>query len=258
LPNRERLVITVGLTLTGLGLTFFIADPATVWLLALVLVGTVCVGTDGIVRSHPKIHLHSLGYTLTFSILPALLTLAAALFLRLIVYAGIHWLIGGLALTGFLLAAVIVGEYTTVDWRSRYYSLARLTLSVACYIAAFTLYIVIYNQKVRSIQSATAVWLISSLLALELFRETEAEAARTWLYAAVVGLVVGEMTWGLNQWPISGPAGGAFLLLAFYVATGMVQNVFAGRLTHRMLFEFGAVAAIGFAFLFFMSHFWVR
>ncbi len=250
---QERLVVLVILVIMGLGLSL-ILNSGIVWLLALVLMVGICVGTDSIIRSHPKIHLHGIGYSLIFWILPSLITLGSALFLRLV--TGGVWLVAGLAITGGLLSIVILAEYHTVDPEDERFGLSRLGLNLATYVTAFSLYAAIYSTKVRSLQSATSIFVISLLLALELFRDTEATVKRTWLYALVVGLVVGETTWGLNYWAISGLGGGVFLLLVFYIVSGIIQNYFSGKLNKAILFEFGAVTAVAFAFLL-SSRFWV-
>lgn len=254
MQNYEKLIVPVGLAVLGLGASLML-NPPLVWLLTFATVALVCVGTDNVIRSHPRIYLRNIGYTLTFWILPGLLTMGAAMFLRML--SGAPQVIFGLALTGFLLAIVILAEYHTVDRNDSFYRLARLFLNLASYFTAFSLYTAIYSVKVRSIQSATSVLVISALLAAELFKESDRNVGRIWLYALVAGLVVGETTWGLNYWPIGGLAGGAFLLLVFYVVTGLIQNHFSSKLSKGLVAEFGAVIGIGFVFLF-TSRFWVR
>lgn len=251
--NQEKLIVLISIILLGLGLSL-ILNPPIVWLLALVLMIGICVGTDSIIRSHPKIHLHAMGYSLTFWILPSLITLGASLFLRLI--SGGFWLVAGLAITGVLLVIVMLAEYHTVDPEDDKFAISRLVLNLATYITAFSLYAAIYSTKVRSLQSATSILIISFLLALELFRDTEATVRRTWLYALVVGLIVGETTWGLNYWAISGLGGGVFLLLVFYTVSGMIQNYFSGKLNKSVLLEYSAVTAVAFAILL-TTRFWV-
>ncbi|MBI2863412.1 MAG: hypothetical protein HYX94_02480 [Chloroflexi bacterium] len=254
MPNYEKLVVPVFLAVTGLGVSL-VLNPPLVWLLAGITVALVCIGADGVIRSHPRIYLRNIGYTLTFWILPGLLTTGTAMFLRILPPGPVE--IVGLLLAGLLLTIVILAEYHTVDKRDSFYRLSRLFLNLACYLAAFALYTAIYSMKVRSIQSATSILLISGLLSAELFKESERNVGRIWLYAMVAGLVVGETTWGLNYWPIGGMAGGAFLLMVFYVVTGLIQNHFSSKLTKGLVAEFTIVAVVGFMFLF-TSRFWVR
>jgi hypothetical protein len=68
---------------------------------------------------------------------------------------------------------------------------------------------------------------------------------RTLVYAAVVALAAGELTWALNYWPLNGLLGGAFLMSAFYFLVGILSHHLQARLTHRLVIEYGMVAAAG-------------
>ncbi len=87
------------------------------------------------------------------------------------------------------------------------------------------------------------------MLALELFRGSESDFGRTWLYAAAVGLSMGEIVWALNYWNLSSFIGGAFLLIFFYALTGITQQYLWNRLNKIVFAEFamiffGAVALL--------------
>lgn len=68
---------------------------------------------------------------------------------------------------------------------------------------------------------------------------------RTMLYAAVVALAAGEITWALNYWPLNGLFGGAFLLTTFYFLVGIFSHDAQHRLSGRLVAEYGAVAVTG-------------
>jgi Protein of unknown function (DUF5656) len=150
--------------------------------------------------------------------------------------------------------------------------LARLVLTVVGYVTAFALYTTVYQGKARTLISAPAIVLITVFLASRQLRlasqgdvspagapagaptaggPAEAEGAgpapwaRALLYAAVVALATGEITWALNYWPLNGLFGGAFLLSAFYFLIGVLSHHLTGRLDRRLLAEYGAVAAAG-------------
>lgn len=257
----ERLSLLISLVLLGLVLVSFIELPlATLSWVALgsplsvtlsgsslmvgLLVALTCAGVEGIVRAHPNIEAARVRYTFTFWPLPALVTLAGAALLPRLFPHRLLWL-GGLAVMGLFLAMVIVGEHLTLDPddpRSRW---ARLGLNLMTYGAALALYAVIYATRTRSLLSATAVLLASIPLALELLRGTVGQMGRTWLYALVVGLIMGEATWVLNYWVIGTLTGGALLLLTFYLAAGLAQQHLLGRLTRRVLLEFVLTALVG-------------
>jgi hypothetical protein len=253
-PTYERLFLPVCLALVGLAFSL-IMQPPWFWIIVAAIVGVVCVGTDSLVRAHPKHYLHDVGHSMLFWILPAMVALGSALFLRL--FSGGLGVVGGLAISGAILTAVILAEYLTVDPREQSFPAARIALNLATYIAAFSLFTAIYASKERSLYTATAVTVVSILLAIELYRSADATPSRTWLYAVVTGLMIGEVTWGLNYWPVDGLAGGVVLLLLFYFLSGLVQHYLLGRLTRGLLVEFGVVTACG-VLLLANSNFWVR
>ena len=45
------------------------------------------------------------------------------------------------------------------------------------------------------------------------------------IYGAIVGLLLGQITWALNYWPLlPGLTGGLLLLLSFYLTVGIAQQ----------------------------------
>jgi hypothetical protein len=235
---------TTDLTVLGSPLTISISQTA---LMAALLVGIVCAGTDTIVRSHPTAQRIEARYSFVTWTLPALTVLLAAVLLpraptRL-------YQVLGLALTGLILTLVISAEYYTVDPAGRRYLAARLSLNAWGYLLALVIFVLIYSAKARSLISATGVTLVSTLLALEFLRSAGRGFGQTALYAAIAGLCTGEIIWAMNYWRISGLTGGLILLLGFYVATGLANQQLQGRLSRRVLIEYGAVALIGLAVL---------
>jgi hypothetical protein len=261
MPPYERLSLLISLILLGLVLVSLIELPlATLsWvvlgsplsvtlsgssLMVGLLLAITCAGVEGVMRVHPNIEAARARYTFTFWPLPTLATLAGATVLPRLFPHRLLWL-GGLAVMGLFLALVFVGEHLTLDLNDPRSRWARLGLNLMTYIAALALYAVIYAPRTRSLLSATAVLLASIPLALELLRGAVGQMGRTWLYALVVGLIMGEATWALNYWIMGALTGGALLLLTFYLATGLAQQHLLGRLTRRVLLEFALTALIG-------------
>lgn len=225
-------------------------------LIAALLVGITCSGTDAIVRSHPTARRIEAQFSFVTWTLPALTVLLATVLLpRLPTQL---YLAAGLVLTGLVLILVISAEYFTVDSTDRRYALARLGLNAWAYLLALIVFTLIYSGKTRSLVSATGVTLVSSLLALEFLRSAGQSFGRTVLYALIAGLSTGEIIWAMNYWSIkepasdfllqmgfSSPVGGFLLLLGFYVATGLANQQLQGKLTRRVLVEYGVVAVVG-------------
>jgi hypothetical protein len=235
---------TYVLTVLGSPLTVPVSQTA---LMAALLVGIVCAGTDSIVRSHPVARRIEGRYSFVTWALPALTALLVVVLLpqaptRL-------YQMAGFVVTGLVLTAVISAEYFTVDPSDRRYLSARLSLNAWAYLVALISFILIYSPKARSLISATGITLISTLLALEFLRSAGRGFGRTALYAAIAGLCTGEIVWAMNYWRISGVTGGLILLLGFYVFTGLANQQLQDRLTRRVLFEYAVVALVGLAVL---------
>ena len=259
IPGRQRLSAFVGLILLSLVLAQFIELPTRTfainvfgselgmdlsagWLIAVLLAGLVCTGTDALVRTHPRVQELGLRFTFVYWILPGLMGLAAA---RLLSEAPtrIIWA-AGLAATGLLFVVVLIAEYTTVDPLAPVYPQARLFLNIVAYALAFTLFILVYQTRGRSLITATAMLVISFALALDLLWGTEAAPGHKTMLAATVGMILGESSWAMNYWQISAWSGGILLMLIFYVMTGLAQQHLQGKLSRRVLVEF-LVVAIG-------------
>jgi hypothetical protein len=227
----------------GLGLALFLAvEPTKPWIL-LVVVALVGLGTDGILRTHPRAQLTGIADTAPFLFIPVLLALASGLFLEEVVrgYRTVPAVVGASA----LLAVALYGEYVSVLSHGPSYALGRLLLNIITYMAAFAFFAVIYAFDVDLLPSAFAIGLFSMLLAVEVFREAEADAYRALVFSAVIGLVVAEARWALYFIPLEGFLAAILLLLVFYQATGLVQHHLTGHLDRRVAAEFTLVTAVG-------------
>jgi hypothetical protein len=255
----EKITVVVAVAVLGVALAVNVRWPLVVLLVG-ALVVTVSAGLDLVLRGEARYR-----PTPDLFLLPAALVVGAVLFLQLL-SSGVA-IVLGLAAFGGLLFATFWAEHRLrrggADPR-----LAKLVLTVVGYVTAFALYTTVYQGKARTLISAPAIVLITVFLASRQFRlasqgdvspagaptaggPAEAEGAgpapwaRALLYAAVVALATGEITWALNYWPLNGLFGGAFLLSAFYFLIGVLSHHLTGRLDRRLLAEYGAVAAAG-------------
>ncbi len=234
LPERK-----IEFNFLGTDASFILAGP---WLFAILLSVMTAAGVESIMRAHPRVHLSETPYTAILWILPCVVVGGTALTLPLLRDAlplSFVTIVGA----GILLALVVLGEYLTVDLQDPAYGFARLGLNLAVYLAALALYQGIYSLKLRSIQSAPLIGIVAALLALELIRVSESDVRRTWLYAATVGLGLGEAIWALNYWNVNALIGAVTLLLLFYVLTGFAQQYLLSKLNWRLAVEFAIVAA---------------
>ncbi len=229
----------------SLGLALFLAvEPTQPWIL-LAVVALVGLGTDGILRSHPRATLVGIADTAPFLFIPVLLSLATGLFLEEAVEG--YWTVPAAAGGGVLLAAALYGEYVSLLSHGPSYALGRFILNALTYLAVFGFYAVVYTFDIELLPSAFAIGLFSMLLAIEVFREAEADAYRALVFSSAIGLVVAEVRWALYFVPLEGFLAAVLLLLVFYLATGLVQHHLTGHLNRTIALEFSFVTAVGLA-----------
>lgn len=261
----ERISAVVSATLIGLALYFVLNFPIQVteitffgspvvlespyrWLMVILLAALVMAGVDAVLRAQPNLPTRRLSYLATFWTLPALLVVLATQTLGLAPSA-VAWAIS-LVGVGILLWLTIIVEVNQVRPDGAVQLWPRLWQQLLGYAIALIFFIVIYQTRSRSIISATAILLVSSLIALALLRQHPKQITKTWLFAAVIGLSLGQMTWALNYWRTGALNAGLLLFLTFYLLVGLAQQQLLGVLSRRTLYEFGAVACIALIVIF--------
>lgn len=243
MSTNERLVTVVVLVTAGLALSLAISPPF-VWAFVAVLIVTVCVGTEQVLRHHPAAGSAERG--IAVYVLPALIVLGGFLFLRLPAFSRGPATAIGLIASAVVMAIALSAEYQTLDRSGARYRQARLVLNLIAYVIAFALFSAIFAPKARSILSATAVLIASALISAELLRGAGHPSSHP-LWIAIAGLILGQVTWALNYWVLGAFAGGAILLLVFYTLTGLVRSHLNGTLATSVLTEHLVVAGVGFA-----------
>ena len=229
----------------GLGLALYIAvEPTQPWLL-LAIVALVGLGSDGILRSHPRADLRGPADTAPYLFVPVLLALASGLFLEEMVEG--YWAAPAATGAAVLLGAALYGEYGSVLSGGPSYALGRLVLNMLTYVAAFGFYAVVYEFHIELLPAAFAIGLFSMLLAIEVLREAEADAYRALVFSAAIGIVVAEVRWALYFVPLDGFLAAIVLLIVFYQASGLVQHHLTSHLNRGVAAEFSLVTAIGIA-----------
>lgn len=212
------------------------------WLLATLMVGLVCTGTNLILHDHPHLEEYPGRPIYVSWILPGLMAGLSAYLLASIPTWPL-W-IAGLGLVGVGISLTISAEYTAVSPGARGYPRARLALNVLAYLLAFALFTIIYHSRTRSLVTATVMLLAATLLALDLLSVADVRFRRVLLFAGIVGLITGESTWALNYWQVSAWAGGLFLLLIFYIVVNVAHQYLLERLSATVLVEFAVVTVI--------------
>lgn len=238
------------------GLTFtLILEPPWVWAAMVVFSAAMGLGAELRALSHPSLHHqhHYFSDISPFWVIPSMVTLSASLFLRL--FLGGVWLIVGIFVAAALIALAVYGEQRSLD-KAVTGRMAKTVMSLAAYLAAFGLYGAAFSLNMEPIPAALAVGLLSALLSLRLVWRDGAPWRRTWLYCALVGLILAETRWVLDYGSLGGAVGGVFLLLVFYTLAGIVQAQGAGSPGRGVWVEYGVVGLIGAALLFGAQLWW--
>ncbi len=167
-----------------------------------------------------------------------------------LILSAYHSALAGLVVVLFGFIALLVGELArlalySVEQRVRIFG--RVTHTLLLYGLAFVTFAMIYIHKLRSLYSATAVFLVAGVLFLQLTEAADVQLDRRVLYAMVGGLVLAEATWVLNYWPATGWLGGAALLAVFHVVAGLILARIERTLGWRTVIEYGAMACLAVA-----------
>jgi hypothetical protein len=213
------------------------------WLVAPLLVLIAAAGSDWVVRlagPDPDI---AYAKAAASWMIPGVIAGAAPLTVARFSAGSTPWLLvfiaAGLALT---IALAIEAAMAEQDAHSRRGHVAVMVLGYSAAIVAFT---GIYSAHVRTIVSGTGVSIVGLMLGVAMLRWPVSGARHTWATATMVGLIVGLVTWGLNHTAVATPVAGGLLLLAFYVAVGLAQQVVERSWSRRTVLEMAAVALVG-------------
>jgi hypothetical protein len=229
--------------LYGVGLALFITvNPPEPWIL-FVLTVLVGLGTDGIIRAHPRGQFASVADTAPHLFVPVLFALSAGLFLEDVVLG--YWAIPAVAGAAVLMGATLYAEHIAVDTHDPSFPSARFVLNLVTYLAAFGFFSVVYGFDVELLPAAVSLGLVTTLLSIEVFRDAEADPIRALVFAAVVGVIIGEARWVLYFLPLDGFLAAVFLLLVFYLSTGVISHYLTDHLNMAVLLEFALVTAAG-------------
>jgi hypothetical protein len=220
-------------------------------LLVVLTVALVAAGTRFVLYAHPAVP-DNLPRPLYLSlVLPSMLAGLATQVVHLVPTVRL-WSVGVLGI-GLLVSLAVTAEFVSLSTEDPRYTRARLALNLLAYLLAFSIFFLVYRLRVRSLITATMTTVAAFLVALDLLSVADVSVGRVALYAGVVGVIVGESTWALNYWRMGNWVGAFFILLIFYVASGIAHQHLLKRLALRVLAEFAAVSAFALAILIWAS-----
>jgi hypothetical protein len=226
----------------ALGLTLYLAvSPTQNWLL-LLLSGLVAIGTDAVVRHHPRADFQRLDDTALYLFVPVLFMLSSGIFLKEVAEG--YWTVGAGVASVIPFWIILRSEYESVDRESQYFQWSRLWLNGATYVIAVLFFATIYDFDLGLFTASFAAGIVSVLLAIEVLREESMESTRTILYSLAIGTLVAEAAWATHFLPLGGSTATVFLLVTFYMMSGLMHNYLADRLNRQTATEFTALALL--------------
>ncbi len=181
----------------------------------------------------------------TTALLPAVAAFGAALLVS--IYHNTAVIAIAPAAVAIVVLAELIARYHLDDEAGRVRRVARMTHILLTHGIAFLLLAAIYISKVRSLLSASVVALLICLLLVQIADGERFPLERRLIYGLVGGVILGEITWALNYWPLTGWTGGAVLLIAFYLVAGLILAQVSDGLRRRDVLEYGLSAAAMFA-----------
>ncbi|MFZ4848240.1 MAG: hypothetical protein ACOYL7_03805 [Caldilinea sp.] len=213
--------------------------------MAAILSVAAAAGAESILRLHPRLRARRQRLAWTYWALPAAISIITIVLLPAVPTRLLQ--VAVILAAGLFLILAFYSLYATVEPGQPGFRRARFWLDLLSYGVALLLFLFVYQSRTRSLLSGTLIALTATLLAVELLRHSTASTRSVLVYSGVVGVLLGELTWALNYWPLlPGLTGGLILLLSFYLAVGIALQGLQGRLNRRVLIEFGvfAVAAV--------------
>jgi hypothetical protein len=265
---RDRISVACWVVVFGLGVSLLLQIPTTQiafralgspitlslsagTLMALLVALAAAAGTESVVRLHPQFPRRLRSAAWAYWALPMAIGSLTVVLLPQVPTRLLQVIV--MLIAGVLLAAALYSLYTTVEPGQPGFRRARFVLDALSYGAALLLFLFVYQTRTRSLLSGTLVAMTATLLAIEILRTSTTKTSLVLIYGAIVGLLLGQITWALNYWPLlPGLTGGLLLLLSFYLAVGIAQQELQNRLTPRVLMEFGVfgIVALGLIILF--------
>ncbi len=215
------------------------------WLLGVALTVAVGVLVQRFARQAPPVAGSVQASLPTEAFLPAVATLGGVLLVSLYHTPALIWLAP--AILAPTLGVILIARYHLHDEAGRLRRAAQSTYLLLTYGVAFAVLAAIYINKARSILSASLVAFIACLLLVQIAAGERFPAERRLLYGLVGGVILGQVTWALNYWPLTGWTGGAVLLIAFYFIAGLLLAQIREGVRRRDLLEYGLSALCLFA-----------
>jgi hypothetical protein len=92
---------------------------------------------------------------------------------------------------------------------------------------------------------------VTFLLSVDMLRELEIDASALWIQAGAIAVIMAECRWVLHFLSLPDLLAAVFMLVVFYVMTGLIQDSVTGRISRGSWTTYGGVFAIAAVFILF-------
>ena len=239
-PMNPYMVVLAGVV-TLVTLAYLLVEPSPRWFL---IMGAIAVagGLDGVLRATWRVTYRD-AETTPALFMPALFILAVPPLIEHNV-RGLNVIPAGIAV-GVAFFGIVAAQVGSARPGASYYPWARTISTAGAYAAAFAFFSLTYVYDLGAGASALACGLVALMLAIEVLREGEVDAAETAGYAAAAGAAVGQWRFALHYLPVDGYLGGLAVVLGFLVVTGLLQAYITRSLDRRTTIDHAVIATAG-------------
>jgi hypothetical protein len=234
-----RLVQTPHFTLTITLPGFYFSYPITLsTAMTIMAAGLTATGMDGLIRSHP-----SLGQkpALDHLLLPTLTTFIIGAPLALLPDGTAWWV--GFGVGAFLLMAVFLAEYVSVDPTAPSYAFARAGLTALSYALFLILVTALRFSVVRMFLLVPSVFITAGLISLRILH---LDGMDRWDFpwAIGIGLICAQISAGLHYWPLSPMQFGLALTGPLYALSLLSMNLTENIPLRRAMVTPGVIVGV--------------
>ena len=209
-----RLIQSPRLTLTLELPGFYFAFPLTLGTaLTLLAAGLTAAGMDWLVNTNPAAEDKS---NIEHIMLPTITTFVIGAPLALLPYGRVWWV--GFIFAAFLLVAVFLAEYVTINPSAPTYALARAGLTSLAYALFLILAISLRFSGARMFILVPAIFIFAGLISIRILH---LDGTDRWDFpwAIGIGIICMQIAAGLHYWPFSPIQFGLALVGPFYGMT---------------------------------------
>lgn len=258
-PNPDRLSALTALVLLAFGLTRLTVLPTlplqvtllglsvrfdinTRLIMLLLGAGLAVAGADWLLRSHPAAD--RLRHPAEHWIIPGLAAFSVGSILARLPLGPALWL--GFGLGAALLVAVLVAEFLVIDPDDVRHDAAAMGLRVLSYLFLVGAVLSLTAGEMRAVFKVPLLFVSALAMSWRLIRLRKPRR-ESGVLALVIGLSVAQLGWVLHYWPLPAVREAMLLVLAVYLAEGLLLAAEADRVPRNRLLEFSVFGALALA-----------